>query len=105
MQLKQIYTERGFFLTVKRRTSHTFTDRKGQAVMNREGMFPGATDDFQNRLLAKDALYQAQEVVDPTLQSAQSKLDDARATLTREQERLDMTPHLRGNKGNLDYGA
>src|SRR5205814_9288030 len=73
--------------------------------MNRDSIFPGATDDFQNRLLAKDTVHQYQASQDSVVQDAQSELETARATLAREQEKLDMTPRLFNNRHNQAYGA
>jgi hypothetical protein len=73
--------------------------------MNRDTILPGGTEDFQQRVQAKDTVREYQEALDPTLQSAQSKLEDARAALAREQDRLDMTPRVTNGKHNQAYGA
>jgi hypothetical protein len=63
---------------------------------NREAM--------QRQMQTKTAINEHEMAQNPHIQEVRTKLQDAQSLLEREQQKLDMTPRMRNNKHNQDYG-
>src|SRR2546429_901756 len=61
-------------------------------------------EEYREKLETLDAERQAAKNADPAVSQAQSSLQSAQYTLAREQEKLEMTPRMLGNRHNQAIG-